>query len=93
MVAMRSVGIIPARYESERFPGKPLAAIAGRPMIQHVYERVRAARWLENLTCREFAPPPAEVAFAPYQRDPGTEGVCQHCHQIIDVVEKFAPRG
>ena len=47
-------------------------------------ERVRAARWLEKLTCRDFAPPPANVEFTPYERDPGTEGVCQHCHQIID---------
>jgi len=36
------VAIIPARYESTRFPGKPLALIAGKPMIQHVYERTRA---------------------------------------------------
>jgi 3-deoxy-manno-octulosonate cytidylyltransferase (CMP-KDO synthetase) len=35
----RVVAIIPARYESTRFPGKPLATIAGKPMIQHVYER------------------------------------------------------
>ena len=34
-------GIIPARYQSSRFPGKPLAEIAGRPMIWHVYERAR----------------------------------------------------
>jgi 3-deoxy-manno-octulosonate cytidylyltransferase (CMP-KDO synthetase) len=33
------VVVIPARYASSRFPGKPLAPIAGRPMIQHVYER------------------------------------------------------
>lgn len=31
--------IIPARYASTRFPGKPLADLAGKPMIQHVYER------------------------------------------------------
>lgn len=36
--------VIPARYASSRFPGKPLVAIAGRPMIQHVYERARQAR-------------------------------------------------
>ena len=47
-------------------------------------ERVRAARWLEQLTCRDFSPPPADVVYDPYERDPGTEGVCQHCHQIID---------
>lgn len=33
------LGVIPARYASTRFPGKSLAVIAGKPMIQHVYER------------------------------------------------------
>ena len=33
--------VIPARHASSRFPGKPLAPIAGRPMIQHVYERAK----------------------------------------------------
>ena len=36
--------IIPARYASTRLPGKPLLDIAGKPMIQHVVERVRQAR-------------------------------------------------
>jgi 3-deoxy-manno-octulosonate cytidylyltransferase (CMP-KDO synthetase) len=38
------VAIIPARYESSRLPGKALAEIAGRPMIEHVYRRTAAAR-------------------------------------------------
>jgi len=33
--------VIPARFGSSRFPGKPLARLAGKPMVQHVYERVR----------------------------------------------------
>jgi 3-deoxy-manno-octulosonate cytidylyltransferase (CMP-KDO synthetase) len=37
------IAVIPARYESTRFPGKPLAEIAGRPMIEHVYRRAAAA--------------------------------------------------
>ena len=37
------LAIVPARHASTRFPGKPLANIAGRPMIQHVVERVRQA--------------------------------------------------
>jgi 3-deoxy-manno-octulosonate cytidylyltransferase (CMP-KDO synthetase) len=41
---MNVVCIIPARYESSRFPGKPLADLCGKPMIQHVYERVVQAR-------------------------------------------------
>lgn len=36
------IAIIPARYDSNRFRGKPLALIAGKPMIQHVVERARA---------------------------------------------------
>jgi 3-deoxy-manno-octulosonate cytidylyltransferase (CMP-KDO synthetase) len=36
-------GIIPARYASTRFPGKPLALIHNKPMIQHVYERCKEA--------------------------------------------------
>lgn len=36
---MKYIAIIPARYASTRFPGKPLADIGGKPMIQHVYER------------------------------------------------------
>jgi 3-deoxy-manno-octulosonate cytidylyltransferase (CMP-KDO synthetase) len=37
--SMKITAFIPARYQSRRFPGKPLALIAGKPMIQHVYER------------------------------------------------------
>lgn len=37
---MKFIGIIPARYASTRFPGKPLAMLGGKPMIQRVYERV-----------------------------------------------------
>lgn len=37
---MRCVAVIPARYGSSRLPGKPLADIHGKPMVQHVYERV-----------------------------------------------------
>jgi 3-deoxy-manno-octulosonate cytidylyltransferase (CMP-KDO synthetase) len=42
LTGMKFIGIIPARYASTRFPGKPLADMAGKPMIQRVYEQVRA---------------------------------------------------
>ncbi len=41
---MKILCVIPARYASTRLPGKPLADIAGKPMIQHVYERASLAR-------------------------------------------------
>jgi 3-deoxy-manno-octulosonate cytidylyltransferase (CMP-KDO synthetase) len=40
---MQKVAIIPARFASTRFPGKPLALIQGKPMIEHVYKRVSEA--------------------------------------------------
>ncbi len=41
---MTVLAILPARYGSTRFPGKPLTPIAGKPMIQHVWERTRQAK-------------------------------------------------
>lgn len=43
------VGIIPARYASTRFPGKPLIEIAGKSMIQHVYERAKKSAALQEV--------------------------------------------
>ncbi|MGL5270992.1 MAG: 3-deoxy-manno-octulosonate cytidylyltransferase [Selenomonadaceae bacterium] len=44
---MRVLCVIPARYDSTRLPGKPLADIAGKPMIQRVYERAATAKMPE----------------------------------------------
>lgn len=41
--SIQFIGIIPARYASTRFPGKPLALLAGKPVIEHVYRRVEEA--------------------------------------------------
>ncbi len=46
---MAVVAIIPARYGSTRLPGKPLARIGGKPMIQHVYESASKAKVLERV--------------------------------------------
>lgn len=46
---MNVIGIIPARYASTRFPGKPLALIAGKPLIRHVVERCQQARCLSEV--------------------------------------------
>ena len=45
----KATGIIPARYGATRFPGKPLAQIAGKPMIQWVYEQAKKAMHLEHV--------------------------------------------
>ncbi|MCE5194973.1 MAG: 3-deoxy-manno-octulosonate cytidylyltransferase [Nitrospiraceae bacterium] len=41
---MTAIVIIPARYDSTRFPGKPLVSLKGKPIIQHVYENSRKSR-------------------------------------------------
>jgi len=46
---VKTVGLIPARYGSTRFPGKPLALIAGKMLIQRVIERCRQAKSLEEI--------------------------------------------
>src|SRR5258707_3511391 len=46
---MQVLGIIPARYASTRFPGKPLALIAGKPLIQWVVERCQQAKSLTEV--------------------------------------------
>ncbi len=44
--SFHAVGIIPARYASSRFEGKPLVELLGKPMVQHVYERAAQAKML-----------------------------------------------
>ncbi len=46
---MKIAAIIPARYDSTRFPGKPLAEIDGKPMIEHVYARVKKAKNVDKV--------------------------------------------
>jgi 3-deoxy-manno-octulosonate cytidylyltransferase (CMP-KDO synthetase) len=49
MPAMRAIGVVPARWASQRFPGKPLAPIAGRPMLRWVVEGARRAKRLRRV--------------------------------------------
>ena len=46
---MKIIGIIPARFASTRFPGKPLHLVAGKPLVQHVVERCREALTLSEV--------------------------------------------
>lgn len=48
---MKIIGVIPARYASTRFPGKPLADICGKPMIWWVYNQVRKIREFSEIVC------------------------------------------
>lgn len=46
---MKIIGIVPARYASTRFPGKPLALIAGKPLVQRVVEQCQKAKSLNEI--------------------------------------------
>ncbi len=82
---MNAVGVIPARYASSRYPGKPLTELLGLPMIQRVYEGARSARSLDAVVvatdddriadaCRAFG---AEVALTRDDHPTGSHRVCE----------------
>ena len=82
--------IIPARFASSRLPGKPLADIAGKPMIQHVFEKARqsgASRVIiatDNKNVAQVAKDfGAEVCMTAEHHNSGTE-------RLAEVVEKLA---
>ncbi|MEO8440048.1 MAG: 3-deoxy-manno-octulosonate cytidylyltransferase [Spartobacteria bacterium] len=60
----KTVGIIPARWGSTRFPGKPLHPIAGKPLLRHVWEACRRARALDTVIIATDDMRIAEVAFS-----------------------------
>src|SRR5947199_8341427 len=60
----RNVVIIPARWGSTRFPGKPLYQIEGKPLLRHVWERCRRARKIDHTIIATDDMRIAEVALA-----------------------------
>jgi len=59
-----AVGLIPARHAASRFPGKPLVSIAGKPMIQRVWEGARQAKCLRDVIVATDDPRIAEACRA-----------------------------
>jgi 3-deoxy-manno-octulosonate cytidylyltransferase (CMP-KDO synthetase) len=87
---MKIIGIIPARYNSTRFPGKPLADICGKPMIWHVYQRALKAKLLDEVyiatddkriqdTCNQMG---LNVIFTLDSHSTGTDRVAE-CATIV----------
>jgi len=85
-----TVGIIPARWDSSRFPGKPLHFIAGKPLVQHVFDQCRKCPSLQEViiatdddriakAAREFG---ATVAMTASDHPSGTD-------RIAEVAEQF----
>lgn len=91
---MSAVGLIPARHAASRFPGKPLATIAGRSMIQRVWEGAREAKSLRKLivctddariadACRTFG---AEVAMTRADHATGTDRIGEVAATLPDEI-------
>src|SRR6059036_656916 len=59
----KALGVIPARWSSARFPGKPLYLIADKPLLQHVWQRCRTAKNLDRLIVATDDMRIAEAAF------------------------------
>jgi len=79
------LGIIPARWASTRFPGKPLHIIAGKPLVQHVWERCQECSKLDSIivatdddriadVCRSFG---ANVAMTAADHPTGTDRIAE----------------
>ena len=80
---MRAIAIIPARYDSGRFKGKPLADLCGRPMLWWVYHQVKKAQKLQEVwvatdheairaACSD--PLPDDITPVPHQHPAGVGG-------------------
>ena len=91
---MTAVGLIPARFAATRFPGKPLAMIAGKSMIQRVYEGARAAKSLRSVivatdderiadACRAFG---AEVAMTRSDHASGSDRIGEVAARLSDEI-------
>ena len=63
---LKTVGVVPVRYASTRFPGKPLAEINGCPMVYHVYQQAQRARLLDEVI---VATDDQRIVIYGYQRD------------------------
>lgn len=91
------VGVVPARFASSRFPGKPLHLIAGKPLIQHVVERCRLSRALSDVivatdderiasVAREFA----RVEMTRPEHPSGTDRIAEavarlECDAVVNI--------
>jgi len=92
MKADAAIAIIPARFNSTRFPGKPLAEIEGKPLIEHVYRRVERARLVTRII---VATDDGRIAKA-VERFGGTPFMTRSDHQsgtdrLAEVAQELTP--
>ena len=79
---VRALGVIPARFSSSRFPGKPLTPIAGKSMIQHVWERTRLAKQVDAVVIATDDER-IERAWILYNLNPEPHKTVDQCRQLV----------
>lgn len=95
------VAIIPARWGSTRFPGKPLHLIAGKPLIQHVWERCMRAKHLDSVVIATDDMRIAEAAFSfgaevsitSSKHRSGTDRIAEVAKKMPDATHVFNVQG
>lgn len=88
---MPAIVVIPARFGASRFPGKPLASLAGKPMIQHVYENAARAQRIQGVFVATDSDKIAEAVKAfggsaimtSDAHQSGTDRIAEAVHKII----------
>lgn len=87
---MKVVGIIPARYASTRFPGKPLALIKGKPMIQRVYEQALKSQLDEVVIATDdvrIADAVMDFGGRYVLTDPNHRSGTDRCQEALDLLD------
>ena len=88
---MKIIGVIPSRYQSSRFPGKPLADILGFPMVWWVYQQAKKSKKLDEVyvatddtrienICKKYDIP---VIMTEKKHENGTERLCEISEKIL----------
>ena len=97
MSSLRIIGIIPARYASTRFPGKPLHPIAGKPLIQRVVEQCRKSKSLgevivatDDTRIAEIARQFCRVEMTREDHPSGSDRIAEvaarlDCHAVVNI--------
>jgi len=89
MGSLRTLAVIPARFGAQRFPGKPLAVLWGKPMLRHVWERARAAPGIDDLA---IATDDQRIATAAGEWGATVEMTSPECASGTDRVAEVARR-
>jgi 3-deoxy-manno-octulosonate cytidylyltransferase (CMP-KDO synthetase) len=87
MDSRHALAVIPARFGAQRFPGKPLANLWGKPMLRHVWERARQARGIDELV---IATDDARIANAAREWGARVEMTSPDCASGTDRVAEVA---